>query len=120
MNALKIKVCSECKSTFNCGDSPEGIVCWCNAFPPIFELEEGKDCLCSNCFKKSCSDKIDAFVAEITPEKAINNKAANLPKSNTLIEGIDYYIENGNYVFKAWFHLKRGSCCGNGCRHCPY
>ncbi|MES2853673.1 MAG: DUF5522 domain-containing protein, partial [Bacteroidota bacterium] len=18
------------------------------------------------------------------------------------------------------FHLKRGNCCGNGCRHCPY
>ncbi|MEZ0130904.1 DUF5522 domain-containing protein, partial [Flavobacterium sp. LBUM151] len=19
-----------------------------------------------------------------------------------------------------WFHLKRGTCCGNNCRHCPY
>nr|WP_242692316.1 DUF5522 domain-containing protein [Aridibaculum aurantiacum] len=18
------------------------------------------------------------------------------------------------------YHLERGSCCGNGCRHCPY
>ncbi|MGD0902046.1 MAG: DUF5522 domain-containing protein [Terracidiphilus sp.] len=23
-------------------------------------------------------------------------------------------------VFTAAFHLKRGSCCGSGCRHCPY
>jgi len=32
----------------------------------------------------------------------------------------DYYIEDGRYVFTASFHLKRGSCCGNKCRHCPY
>lgn len=31
-----------------------------------------------------------------------------------------YYIENGKYVFTEEFHLKRGFCCGNGCRHCPY
>jgi hypothetical protein len=23
-------------------------------------------------------------------------------------------------VFTAIYHLKRGSCCGSGCRHCPY
>ncbi|MCX7412631.1 MAG: DUF5522 domain-containing protein [Planctomycetia bacterium] len=23
-------------------------------------------------------------------------------------------------VFTAAFHLKRGHCCGSGCRHCPY
>jgi len=23
-------------------------------------------------------------------------------------------------VFKAAYHLKRGSCCKSGCRHCPY
>lgn len=32
----------------------------------------------------------------------------------------DYYLEGGNMVFTAAFHLKRGSCCGSGCRHCPY
>jgi len=36
------------------------------------------------------------------------------------IEGVDYYIENGRWVFTAAYHLKRGFCCGNGCRHCPY
>ena len=34
--------------------------------------------------------------------------------------GEDYYIENGLYVFTAKYHLKRGCCCGSGCRHCPY
>ena len=32
----------------------------------------------------------------------------------------DYYIENGLLVFTESFHLKRGFCCGSGCRHCPY
>jgi Family of unknown function (DUF5522) len=37
-----------------------------------------------------------------------------------LVEGIDYYIENGFMVFTAHYLLNRGYCCGSGCRHCPY
>ncbi|WP_186644232.1 DUF5522 domain-containing protein [Fluviispira vulneris] len=38
-----------------------------------------------------------------------------------LIEGIDFYInENGYMVFTQFYHLKRGYCCDNGCKHCPY
>jgi Family of unknown function (DUF5522) len=36
------------------------------------------------------------------------------------VEGVDYYFENGLMVLTAHFLLKRGYCCGNGCRHCPY
>ena len=32
----------------------------------------------------------------------------------------DFYLENGNVVFTAAYHLRRGTCCGSGCRHCPY
>ena len=32
----------------------------------------------------------------------------------------DYYFEGDLLVFTAAYHLKRGSCCGAGCRHCPY
>lgn len=32
----------------------------------------------------------------------------------------DYYLENDRVIFTAVFHIQRGSCCGNGCRHCPY
>jgi hypothetical protein len=36
-------------------------------------------------------------------------------------EGVDYYInEQGYWVFTALYHLKRGRCCGSGCRNCPY
>lgn len=36
-------------------------------------------------------------------------------------ESDDFYQdENGNTVFTAQFHLKRGYCCKNKCRHCPW
>jgi uncharacterized protein DUF5522 len=120
MNVLKVKNCSTCGTTFNCGDTPSGSKCWCNNFPPIFQPSDVIDCLCPSCFKNACSVKIEEYVATVTPESASENKAKDLPKTTSIIEGIDYYIENGNYVFKAWFHLKRGHCCENGCRHCPY
>lgn len=42
------------------------------------------------------------------------------PQNAELQEGLDYYVENGLYVFTAAFLLKRGYCCESGCRHCPY
>jgi hypothetical protein len=32
----------------------------------------------------------------------------------------DFYYENGYRVMTESYHVRRGSCCGNGCRHCPY
>lgn len=29
-------------------------------------------------------------------------------------------VEHGRVIFTAAFHLARGSCCGSGCRHCPF
>ena len=37
-----------------------------------------------------------------------------------LIEGIDYYVEGGMFVFTAEYLRERGYCCTSGCRHCPY
>lgn len=37
-----------------------------------------------------------------------------------LVEGEDYYREGAAVVFTARYLLRRGYCCGNGCRHCPY
>jgi len=44
-------------------------------------------------------------------------------KTNPLpaIEEGDYYLnEQGLMVFTEKYHLKRGYCCQNGCKHCPY
>lgn len=32
----------------------------------------------------------------------------------------DFYLESGKFVLTERYHLRRGRCCGNGCRHCPY
>ena len=40
---------------------------------------------------------------------------------NKIMEGKDYYItEDGYRCFTEAYHLKRGYCCFNGCKHCPY
>lgn len=46
-----------------------------------------------------------------------NPKKEEAPK---LVEGLDYYFENGLMVLTAHFLRNRGYCCGNGCRNCPY
>ncbi|GGZ31244.1 hypothetical protein GCM10007049_25320 [Echinicola pacifica] len=44
-----------------------------------------------------------------------------LGKPSSLIEGIDYTInDQGFFVFSAWYLLRQGKCCGNGCTNCPY
>jgi len=40
--------------------------------------------------------------------------------AETFVEGVDYYIEAGHWVFTAHYLHKRGHCCESGCRHCPY
>jgi hypothetical protein len=52
----------------------------------------------------------------------MDSKTQNLDRgeSQKLIEGTDYYFENGLMVLTAHFLKKRGYCCDNGCRNCPY
>ena len=42
------------------------------------------------------------------------------PKAAPLIEGLDFYFEDGLMVLTSRYLLNRGYCCSNGCRHCPY
>lgn len=32
----------------------------------------------------------------------------------------DYYIDGNLVVMTAEYHIKRGYCCGSGCKFCPY
>jgi hypothetical protein len=44
----------------------------------------------------------------------------NLP-FQTPIDKDDFYLTPEGYrVFTSKYLLKRGYCCKNGCRHCPY
>lgn len=41
-------------------------------------------------------------------------------ESETFVEGVDFYFDDGLMVLTRRFLLNRGYCCGNNCRHCPY
>lgn len=53
-------------------------------------------------------------------EKKILETKPNQPNADKFVEDVDYYFTGGLMVLTGHFLLKRGYCCGNGCRHCPY
>lgn len=96
---MQQKICSECSTDMTCGSGLGQ--CWCMAYKAVIVVDAGKDCLCEACLKKAIADQVVALTEQAEEES-------------------DYYIENGLYVFTSRYHLKRGWCCKNGCRHCPY
>jgi len=53
-----------------------------------------------------------ASIGKTTPQRA-DAPEGNPPQA-------DSYFENGLLVYTAAYHVKRGQCCGSGCRHCPF
>jgi hypothetical protein len=47
---------------------------------------------------------------------------ADDPHGEACRAGRDRYVDptTGYEVFTRAFLARRGACCGNGCRHCPY
>jgi len=119
--------CNNCQSKNLCAVSSDA-GCWCFNYPPLEELYQlvgeqflkSESCLCADCLKEEINRKVDQYVDLFKEGKVKNTMPAVTTRTNKLIEGLDYYLENGQWVFKAWSHLKRGYCCGSGCRHCPY
>ena len=64
----------------------------------------------------------DLYIKEtlIPREKIKNEDSENFSEQKNSSREKDFYCENGNTVFTEEFHLKRGYCCKNNCRHCPY
>lgn len=84
------------KACFRCGKD----FGWCADLPVIPKLPaQYQDCLCPQCLKLF---------------------AKGWPQENGLTEGDDFYYDRNLFVFTANYHLKKGYCCGNNCRHCPY
>lgn len=113
------KRCSACNVVLVCGSSQAGEPCWCEAYPAIMPADDQQDCLCPDCLGKAITERVAEFIdASGQPEQIA--VARQYRGNDKLIQGIDYLIENDQYVFTQWYHLKRGSCCGNGCKNCPY
>jgi hypothetical protein len=52
--------------------------------------------------------------------KRVGGKYETCVKATRVLDSEDFYFENGLMVLTERYLLKRGYCCGNGCRHCPY
>jgi hypothetical protein len=82
--------------------------CWCARIEVPAELIarvpenlRNRACICENC--------VTAFH---------ERKTERPPHAAAL--GDFYFESDGRMVFTAAYHLRRGYCCGNNCRHCPY
>jgi len=112
------KTCPQCGSPLLCA-SEQDHACWCGTYPAIMPVEPTRTCLCKVCLARAIGRRIDEMIGANTHQYMLDY-AAQYRAEGELIEHIDYTIDAGNYVFSAWYHLKRGTCCGNGCRNCPY
>jgi hypothetical protein len=112
----KARLCAECGNSFQCGHPDGG--CWCSDFPRVMPLKPDAGCLCPACLAKAVARRIGDLLSGLSHEDAL--KLAAQHAGGRVIEHIDYTLENGDAVFTSWFLLKQGSCCGNGCRNCPY
>jgi hypothetical protein len=88
-------------------------------YPAVIAVEDGQACYCPDCLAKLVHEAISKRLQTLSLEEAVT-LAHRYRSDSALIEYIDYSLEAGNLVFSPWYHLKRGSCCGSGCRHCPY
>jgi len=111
------KSCSICGMPFHCGCQCEQ--CWCADYPAIMPPDFSRDCQCSSCLAKSIGKHIEQKLDTLSLDDALA-LAKPFAGNKRLIEGIDYRIENGLWIFSRWYLLKRGYCCGEACKHCPY
>ena len=114
--------CPVCSAPNRCrletGEAYKG-PCWCER-PTLSgaamrrllaDLPEPR-CLCESCLQGIADD------SEITWDELVaRSRQARVPPIP--IEG-DFYLEGSAVVFTEQYHLRRGFCCGNGCRHCPF
>ncbi|HEX4923385.1 MAG TPA: cysteine-rich CWC family protein [Bdellovibrionales bacterium] len=96
-----MKRCESCGREFECGAENKTATCWCWNLPRGAKVPgQFKDCLCAEC--------LSSYIER--PET-----------TSPLVEGRDFYHDpDGLMVFTEAYHLRRGSCCGSGCRHCPF
>lgn len=54
--------------------------------------------------------------------KRENNQSVKKEEEHTPFSSSEdfYFDSDGLMVMTEAYHLKRGSCCGSKCRHCPY
>jgi hypothetical protein len=82
--------------------------CWCTRvkmpeelLARVPEVLRNRACICHDCVREF-------------------HRSKNAAPTEQRARPGEFYFENGLLVFNAEYHLRRGYCCGSGCRHCPY
>ena len=122
--------CVKCGVDMACGADSDTPSCWCKGFPrlPSEAGGDGSQCLCPKCLgfvlnrsvERGIEEKGVSAMVVLASENGINSVSDTVSGKPWLVEHVDFQIENGKYVFSSWYHLKRGYCCGSGCRNCPF
>ena len=108
MAAGQCPLCGQSNECRLCTAAAYKGLCWCEKTTVPDELlarvpEElrNKACICRACVAKFHRESVPA-------------------RPRPLLPGDCYFDASGLVVFTEAYHLRRGYCCGSGCRHCPY
>jgi len=101
--------CPLCGRPNNCqlaGSDERKGPCWCSSVEIPESLiaripveQRLRACICQACLEAFCREQASGYKID---------------------SGDFYFDESGLMVFTTAYHLRRGYCCGNDCRHCPY
>lgn len=101
--------CPLCGRSNQCGACMKAMPCWCveimipaALIARVPAASRNKACICQHC--------VEAFHRNERKKRS----TAQLARED------EFYFENGRMVFTRDYLLRRGYCCGNQCRHCPY
>lgn len=112
MSEDKIKSCRRCHQVFDCNVN-DIVNCQCTEVTLSSEAKQFLQKTMWGCLCKKC-------LADFNYLTDLSMHLRFPAKDETLTEGIHYYKENNCIVFTELYHLLRGSCCQNNCRHCVY
>lgn len=104
--------CSLCKGPLVCNEA-DIANCACSKVNLLQETVDflhnktNHECLCNTCLQK-----FDEWI-----KFALNNP---FPTRMSQMSPVHFYTENGYFVFTEQYHVHKGNCCGNNCRHCVY
>ncbi len=112
MNKHEHKYCPRCNADFECkvGDIAN---CQCSTVSLTAETLSFLQSTHYGCLCKKC-------MAEIAQMVKFSQQHPFPQQKELMIPGLHYYVENGQWVFTELYHIQRGYCCNNGCRHCAY
>ena len=109
------KQCTQCQQNFTCTADTH---CWCTQYPAISWSSPTGECYCADCLLEAMAYEINYNKLPLTPQ--IKEEISGLGPPKALKEGIDYTLSKGLMVLTRWYLLRRGQCCDNRCKSCPY